>query len=49
METYKANGFTFKTFEEVEKYAQENGFAISRTQTIKHKGKKINLIELCQA
>jgi hypothetical protein len=45
-EIYKANGRTFNSFAEVEKYATENGYRITNTETIRYKGNTIYLIDL---
>ena len=45
-EIFKADGKTFHAYEEVERYARENGYRITNTQCIKVKGKRIHLIDL---
>ena len=45
-ETYKANGRTFYTYDEVLAYAAENGYRVTNTQTIHHKGKTVVLCDL---
>jgi len=45
-EIFKANGITFLSFVEVEKYAAENNFRITNTEVIKIKGRIIHLIDL---
>jgi hypothetical protein len=46
IELFKADGRTFQTYEEVEKYARENGYRITNTQCIKTKGRRVHLIDL---
>jgi len=45
-ELYKANGITFYTYEDVEKYAKENGYRITNTHKMKYKGSDIYLCDL---
>jgi hypothetical protein len=45
-EIYKADGITFNSYEEVEKYAKENNKRIINTNVITHKGVKVHLVDL---
>jgi len=44
--TYKANGKTFATLDEVQTYAEQNGWFISDTEHITHKGNRFCLCNL---
>jgi len=45
-EIFKANGITFYSYEEVEKYARENGYKITNTQCVNFGKKRVHFIDL---
>lgn len=45
-EIYKVDGRTFQNYSQACEYIRKNGYSVTKTETIEHKGTKVHLIDV---